>query len=73
MVKFTGFETNKKNIQRISIVNSSAFSQRIHVLPPASPFFQIKFEKKGALAPGIAEEIQLIFQPNEYKYFLLRF
>lgn len=67
MVKFSGFEVNKNNIQKIYIVNSSAVSQRVHILPPASPYFQIKFEKKGNLAPGICEEISLIFKPSEYK------
>ena len=67
MVKFTGFEINKTNIQRISVVNSAAISQRVHILPPMSPYFQIKFDKKGNLAPGISEEITLIFKPSEYK------
>lgn len=69
MIKFSGFETNKNNSQKFCIVNSASISQRIHVLPPTSPYFQIKFEKKGNLAPGISEEIELIFKPSEYKYF----
>lgn len=67
LIKFSGFEIYKDNILKFYVVNSSAQSQRVHILPPTSQFFSLKFEKKGNLAPGISEEIELHFRPNEYK------
>ena len=67
VVKFEGFETMKLNIKKIKILNNSTKMQRINILPPGSPFFKLVYSKKGALAPGIAEEIAVHFSPSEYK------
>ncbi len=66
-VYYAGFEKMKLNIKKLKIINNSTKSQRIHILPPTSPFFKIHCNKKGSLAPGIAEEVSIHFYPNEYK------
>lgn len=67
VVMFEGFETMKLNLKKLKIINNSTKMQRVHILPPGSPFFRIHYSKKGSLAPGIAEEIAIHFCPNEYK------
>ena len=40
------------------MVNLSESSQRMHIINPTTPFFKIRnVQKKGVVAPGIAEEI----------------
>lgn len=68
VVKFSGFEVGKVNIAKTRIINCSSKSQRVHILPPSTPFFSIKFDKKGQLAPGMSEDIFVHFTPNDYKY-----
>jgi len=52
-------------------MNSSPYSQRIHIIPPKKyeSFFQIKYERKGQLAPGMSEEIFVFFKPTDHKYY----
>lgn len=39
-------------------------------MPPSTPYFKIKYNKKGMVPPGISEDIYVQFTPNdEYKYF----
>ena len=39
-------------------------------MPPSTPYFKIKYNKKGMVPSGIAEDIYIQFTPNdEYKYF----
>jgi hypothetical protein len=40
-------------------VNISKTSQRLHILNPETPFFKIKCQKKGLVAPGMSEEIEV--------------
>ena len=54
------------NILKVRIINSSQKPQRIHVLPPTSPYFQIKYDKRGTLASGMYEEVYVHFRPTEY-------
>lgn len=70
VVKFTGFEILKTHTQRVRLINNSPAPQRLHILPPSTPFFKIKYSKKGMIPSGIAEEIYIQFTPNEeYKYY----
>ena len=39
------------------------------VFPPKSEIFNVKFDKKGAIPSGMAEELYVQFKPQEYKYF----
>jgi hypothetical protein len=64
---YEGFETMKLNIKKLRIINNSTKGQRVHILPPASPFFRVHFNKKGHLAPGMPEEIAVHFSPNDYR------
>ena len=68
-VTFKGYELNKLNIIKIYVKNTSQKAQRVHILPPKSNLFTIKFNKKGHLAPGLHQEIYVRFTPTEHKYF----
>jgi len=66
-VKFEGFEINKKQTIKLLLVNKSKFSQRIALIPPTTPFFKIKFTKRGLIAPGLSEIIYVTFIPQTYQ------
>lgn len=70
VVKFAGFETLKTHTLRVRLINNSPAPQRLHILPPQTPYFKIKYNKKGMIPSGIAEDIYVQFTPNdEQKYF----
>jgi hypothetical protein len=71
VVHFGGFELGKRHTQIVRVVNVTPVAQRIHVLNPATPFFSARFSraKKGWLAPGMAEEIAIDFEPAEWRYY----
>jgi hypothetical protein len=68
VVKFAGFELNKKQTMKLQIVNKSKFSQRCNIIPPTTPFFNIKFTKKGNIPAGLCETIVITFNPQAYQY-----
>lgn len=67
-MKFEGFETLKLNLRKVRILNNSTRQQRVHIIPPGTPFFNINVKKRGNLAPGMSEEVTIHFTPNEYRY-----
>lgn len=70
MVKFAGFELRKTHTLKVKLINNSPAPQRLHILPPATPYFKIKYNKKGMIPPGISEDIYVQFTPgDEFKYF----
>lgn len=68
MLFFKGFEKMKLNIRKFKVMNNSSKSQRVHILPPMTPYFRINYKKKGLLAPGMSESVAVHFLPHEYKY-----
>jgi len=64
-VDFAGFEAGKSYSQTLSIVNVSNRAQRLHLLPPLGSSFRFLYDKKGLLAPGMAEQVQVLFEPSE--------
>ena len=69
VVRIAGFELNKKVTTKIKIINKSKFSERIIILPPTTPFFKIRYNKRGQIAPGLSEVIFLYFTPQNYQYY----
>ncbi len=70
VVKFQGFEIRKTHTLKVRLINNSPAPQRLHILPPSTPYFKIRYSKKGMVPAGIAEEIYIQFTPNdEYKYY----
>jgi hypothetical protein len=69
IVKFKGFELNKKITLKVSVVNKSKFSHRLSFIPPTTPFFKIKFSRKGLISPGLSEVLYISFTPQNYEYY----
>jgi Flagellar-associated PapD-like len=63
-----GVAASRSVTQRVRIVNVSETPQRLHALAPASSEFSIKYKKKGTLAPGCAEVIDVTYTPQDFGY-----
>lgn len=57
------------HVMKLKIINVSPSPQRLHILPTETPFFKVKYNKRGMLASGVSEEIFVSFTPNENRYF----
>lgn len=71
VIKFAGFETNKTHTIKLRILNNSPAPQRLHILPPQTSYFKIRYNKKGMLPTGVAEDIYVQFTPapDQYTYY----
>ena len=69
VVKFAGFELLKTHTIKVRLINLSPAPQRLHILPPMTQLFKIKYRKKGMIPSGAEEEIYVQFTPTEqYNY-----
>jgi hypothetical protein len=57
IVRFAGFELRKTHTLKVKLINNSPAPQRLHILPPSTPYFKIKYHKKGMIPSGISEDI----------------
>ena len=66
-VIFDGFDISKRNITKIQIQNVSGGVERINIIPPTSPMFNIRMKRVVKLQPDQTLEIFIHFIPNQYK------
>ena len=69
VVHFGGYTLNEVHVQKVSILNTSSVSQRLHVVNTTTPFFRVRYEKKGRVAPGMSEDLYIEFKPNAWRYY----
>ncbi|XP_055061885.2 cilia- and flagella-associated protein 221 isoform X1 [Misgurnus anguillicaudatus] len=66
---FSGFEVGKDYRKILKLVNISSEVISVHILPPLTKNFQIKYIKKCRLVPGLAYTVTVSFHPDEWHYF----
>ncbi|KAK9804223.1 hypothetical protein WJX72_001932 [[Myrmecia] bisecta] len=70
VVHFGGLQLGAVHKQTLKVYNTSSKSTRMHVIVPTTPYFKATCEqKKGLLAPGMCEVIQVEFCPKEWRYY----
>jgi hypothetical protein len=69
VLHFGGFQIHKEHSQVLRIINISKTSLRLAVIGPSSQWFQMQYDKKGLLAPGMSEDITVTFTPHEWRYY----
>ncbi|XP_052248642.1 cilia- and flagella-associated protein 221-like isoform X2 [Dreissena polymorpha] len=69
VIHFGGFEVDKKQTIGLSIVNVSTEVIRMHIVPPQTKYFYIKYTKNERLVPGLTLECTLEFTPDEWRYY----
>jgi len=68
ILHFGGFQIHKEHCHVLRIINIAASSKRVYVIGPSTPYFRIEHNSKGFLAPGMSEEITVMFTPHEWRY-----
>lgn len=66
---FSGFELGKDYRKILKLINISSEVISVHILPPLTKNFQIKYIKKCRLVPGLAYTVTVSFHPDEWHYF----
>ncbi|EDO48935.1 predicted protein, partial [Nematostella vectensis] len=51
------------------IANISSETQRMHIIPPSTKHFYIKYNKKERFVPGLFIEVTIEFTPDEWRYY----
>lgn len=69
IIHFGGFEVGKTHTIILKLLNSGADRTRVNIIPPTTEFFKASYQKREALIPGTAEEVQILFTPSEYRYY----
>ncbi|XP_060576420.1 cilia- and flagella-associated protein 221-like [Ruditapes philippinarum] len=69
VIHFGGFEVDKKHTLSLSIVNVSTEVIRMHVIPPQTKYFYIKYTKNERLVPGLTLDCTIEFTPDEWRYY----
>lgn len=69
IVHFAGFQIHKEHTHVLRVLNISPSSLRLSIIGPSTPWFRISYDKKGLLAPGMSEEITVVFSPHEWRYY----
>ena len=69
MVHFGGYDLEDVNTQVLRITNSGAVPKRIHIIPPTTPHFKLRYNKLGVVAPGMSQDVYVDFFPDEYRYY----
>jgi hypothetical protein len=68
VMHFGGFEVGAIHTQYVKILNTSGSAKRLHILNPTTREFKVRVEKRGVLAPGMAEMLAIDFEPTECRY-----
>ncbi|XP_029201287.2 LOW QUALITY PROTEIN: cilia- and flagella-associated protein 221-like [Acropora millepora] len=69
VVHFSGFHVGNKITRILRLANVSDESQRMHIIPPSTKYFYIKYTKKEKLVPGMFIEVLIEFTPDDWRYY----
>lgn len=69
-VHFAGAQRGKRHVRGVRIINRSGYLAGLHVLPCEGSTFQARLaNKRGAVAPGLAEVVHVECRPEKEQYY----
>jgi hypothetical protein len=66
---FSGFRIHHEHVQKLRVLNISPNALRLSIVAPSTQWFKVKFHKKGLLAPGMSEDLEVLFYPTDWHYY----
>ncbi|XP_039925779.1 cilia- and flagella-associated protein 221 [Hirundo rustica] len=69
VLHYGGYEVGKHHKQMLKLINISTNAVNLHVIPPQTVYFQIKYSKRHRLVPGLSLVATVDFCPDEWRYY----
>ena len=69
VVHFGGYQVGETSTVTLRLTNVGPVAKRMHIIPPTTPFYKLRYAKLGVVAPGMSQIIKVDFIPTEWRYY----